>query len=156
MASHGLSEPLQIHLGCPSTNIEPPKTYFWAPQCCLWESLRAYAGSVLGSGLFLILLTAMYSRSQVLQSLSKAPQHCGVLVTPGSKSEIGINDCIRMLSLTSWFVIYQKLNHLTSGFLDNYDFSHQNSFKSTYLESLQTDIHESILVEFLIIFRIIW
>ena len=42
--------------------------------------------------------------------------HCGVLVTPGPKSEIGINDCIYMLSLTSWFAIYQKLNHLTSGF----------------------------------------
>ena len=42
--------------------------------------------------------------------------HCGVLVTPSSKSEIGINDCIYMLNLTSWFVIYQNLNHLTSVF----------------------------------------
>ena len=50
--------------------------------------------------------------------------HCGVQVTPGSKSEIGINDCIGMLSWTSWFVIYQKLNHLTSVFWDNHDFSY--------------------------------
>ena len=64
------------------------------------------------------------------------PVHCGVQVTPGSKSETGINDCICMLSLTTWFVIYQKLNHLTSGFLDNHNFSYQNRVKSTYLEPL--------------------
>ena len=59
--------------------------------------------------------------------------HCGVQVIPGSTSEIGINDCTCMLSLTSWFVICQKSNHVTSVFLDNYNFSHQNSFKTGYI-----------------------
>ena len=41
--------------------------------------------------------------------------HCWVLVTPGLKSESGINDCISKLSLTL-FIIYQKSKHLLSVF----------------------------------------
>ena len=49
---------------------------------------------------------------QAAMELENWPQHCGVLVTSGSMSEIGINDCICMLRLTTLFVTYQELNHL--------------------------------------------
>ena len=73
----------------------------------------------------------------------------------GSKSEIGINDYICMLSLTPLFAMFQELD-LKGAFLDNHDFSNQNSLESTYLESHETDIYEIILAKFFIIFRIIW
>ena len=60
-----------------------------------------------------------------------------------------------MLSLTPLFATFQELD-LKGAFLDNHDFSNQNSLESIYLESHKTDIYEIILAEFFIIFRIIW
>ena len=88
--------------------------------------------------------------------LENSPQHCGVLRMSGSQLEIGINDCICMLSWTPMFVMYQELNHSYGAFLDNHDFSNQNSLESIYLESHETDIYEIILAKFPMIFCIIW
>ena len=72
-----------------------------------------------------------------------------------SKSEIGINDYICMLSLIPLFALFQELD-LKGAFLDSHDFSNQNSLESTYLESHETDIFEIILAKFPMVFCIIW
>ena len=87
--------------------------------------------------------------------LENGSKHYGLLVTSGSKSEIGINDYICMLSLAPLFVMYRKLTPSEGAFLDNHDFSNQNSSQSIYLESHETDIYKIILAKFLIIFCII-
>ena len=51
--------------------------------------------------------------------------------------------------------MFQELD-LKGAFLDNHDFSNQNSLESTYLESYETDIYEVILAKFLLTFQIIW
>ena len=53
-----------------------------------------------------------------------------------------------MLSLTPLFAMFQELD-LKGAFLDNHDFSHQNSFKSIYQESHETSIEQIILAKFL-------